>query len=85
VKLNAKALGFSMGVIWGIAVLLVTVFYLMSARTYGKHFLYAIASIYPGYSTTPVGALLGLCYGFVDGFVFGWLAAKLYNFFAKED
>ena len=83
-KLNAKALGFSVGVIWGIAALLVTAFYLISARTYGKHFLYAIASIYPGYTLTPVGALLGLCYGFVDGFLFGWLTAHLYNFFSRE-
>lgn len=83
-KLNAKALGFTWGVIWGLTILLMTAIYLCSAKTYGKNLLMAIASVYPGYSTTPVGGLLGLCYGFVDGFACGWLTATLYNFFAKE-
>ena len=83
-KLNARALGFALGVIWGVAILLVTLVSLWTGRAYGKHFLYAVASIYPGYSITNRGALLGLCYGFVDAFVFGWLIAHLYNCFAKE-
>ncbi len=83
-KLNARALGFSVGIIWGVAILLVTIASLWTARTYGKYFLYAIASIYPGYDITTGGALLGLCYGFADGFGFAWLVAKLYNFFIKE-
>lgn len=84
-KLNARALGFSVGLIWGAAILLITLASLWTARAYGKYFLYTIASIYPGYDITTGGALLGVCYGFADGFVFGWLAAKLYNFFAKEN
>ena len=83
-KMNARALGFSVGIIWGLAILLTTLISLWSVRTYGRTFLYGVASIYPGYSITAGGALLGVCYGFVDGFVFGWLVAKLYNFFAKE-
>ncbi|MBL7071516.1 MAG: bacteriophage holin [Candidatus Omnitrophica bacterium] len=84
-KFNAKALGFSVGVIWGVAIALVTVIYLFSAKTYGQNFLYALSSIYPGFLPTPAGAFLGLCYGFVDGFIGGWLVAKMYNFFAKEN
>ncbi len=84
-KLNARALGFTIGLIWGISILLVTIASLWTARTYGKYFLYTIAAIYPGYDISTGGALLGLCYGFVDGFVFGWLVAKIYNFFAKEN
>ena len=83
-KLNARALGFTMGVIWGVCILLVTFASLWTQRAYGKNFLYTIASVYPGYDITKMGAFLGLCYGFVDGFVFGWLTAKLYNYFAKE-
>lgn len=83
-KLNARALGFTVGVIWGIAVLLVTLASLWTAKGYGKDFLDILVSIYPGYSISNIGALLGLCYGFVDGFVGGWLVAVIYNFFAKE-
>jgi hypothetical protein len=83
-KINPRALGFTLGVIWGVAILLVTLGSLWTGRSYGRHFLDAIASIYPGYTITSGGAILGLFYGFVDAFVFGWLAAHLYNFFAKE-
>ena len=82
-KMNARAFGFSAGVIWGLALLITTLISVWSGRSYGRYFLYSIASIYPGYSITSGGALLGLCYGFVDGFAAGWLVAKLYNFFAK--
>ena len=83
-KLNARALGFALGVIWGLAILITTFASLWAAGGYGKHFLDMLVSIYPGYSITSGGAILGLCYGFVDGFIFGWLSARLYNFFAKE-
>ncbi len=83
-KLNARALGFTLGIIWGIAILITTLIALWSTGAYGRSFLYMLASIYPGYSVTIVGSFLGLCYGFADGFVFGWLTAKIYNFFAKE-
>jgi len=83
-KLNARALGFTCGVIWGLALLVLTLVSLWSGRAYGRHFLYAVASVYPGYAITKGGALLGICYGFVDGFIGGWLIAKMYNFFAKE-
>ena len=84
-KLNARAMGFTVGVIWGLSLFLVTMLSLWSGRVYGRHFLYAMASIYPGFDISNNGAILGVCYGFVDGFVFGWLIAKIYNTFAKEN
>ena len=83
-KLNARALGFTLGVIWGFAVSLLTLLSLYSFETYAIGFLKGIASVYPGYTISTEGAILGLCYGFVDAFVLGWLIAKIYNFFAKE-
>ena len=83
-KLNSRALGFTLGVIWGMTLLIITLASLWTGRSYAKHFLYGIASVYPGYSISNVGAILGLCYGFVDGFVFGWLTSTIYNFFNKE-
>ncbi|MBU4488040.1 MAG: hypothetical protein KKI13_03105 [Candidatus Omnitrophica bacterium] len=83
-KLNARALGFSVGLIGGIIILLLTLGSLWTARVYGKYCLYSLASVLPGYDISTNGALLGLCYGFAGGFGAGWLVAKLYNFFAKE-
>ena len=84
-KLNARALGFSVGLICGIIILLITLGSLWTARAYGKYCLYTLASILPGYDISITGAMLGLCYGFAGGFAFGWLVAKIYNYFAKEN
>ena len=76
-ELNAKNLGLTLGIIWGLALLIVT---LISVPTgYGMAFLNIFDSIYPGYAITYVGAIIGLVYGFIDGFVGGFLIAWIYN------
>lgn len=82
-KLNPRALGFAVGVVSGVVILLITLASLWTARSYGKYCLYVTASILPGYDISTGGALLGLCYGFTGGFGFGWIVAALYNFFVK--
>jgi len=82
-KLHARALGLTMGVIWGVMVFLVTLLAVWSSGGYGKSFLVGVTSIYPGFTISYKGALLGLFYGFLDGFVFGWFTAVIYNYFAK--
>jgi hypothetical protein len=49
---------------------------------YGRLFLEVLAqSIYPGYTISPVGSLLGLFYGFLDGLIsasfIGWIYNKI--------
>ncbi len=83
-KLNARALGFAAGVLWGGVVFLVTLLTIYSNWSYGVRFLGVVQSVYPGYRMCLSGAVLGLCYGFVDGFIGGWLLAVLYNFFSKD-
>ena len=48
---------------------------------YGKDFLLAIASVYPGYGGTPSwgDTLVGGLYGFLAGAICGALIAWLYN------
>jgi hypothetical protein len=46
---------------------------------YSTEFLNLIASIYPGYSISWSGSIVGLAYGFADGFVGLFLLAWLYN------
>jgi hypothetical protein len=84
-KFNIKALAFTVGLIWGGAMLLVTLANLIWPG-YGQAFLEVIASIYPGFvpgggvSSVIVGTIYGLVDGAIGGAIFGWL----YNYFAKQ-
>lgn len=81
-KLNLKALGFAAGIIWGVAVFLMTLVSIGSE--YGDKVLKGVESIYPGYSVSVGGAFIGLVYGFVDGFVCALIFGLIYNAFIKE-
>jgi hypothetical protein len=81
-KVNIKALGFTLALLWGGAVFLVGLANL-TYSDYGSAFLNVVASIYPGYQATPsfgdvaVGTLYALADGFIGGLVAGWI----YNLF----
>ncbi len=81
-QLNALAAGLSMGVLWGLCMLLCTISSLKWG--YGQEFLELMADVYPGYEVSGRGALIGLLYGFADGFIGGFLVVWLYNFFARK-
>lgn len=81
-ELNKKALGLTLGILWGFALFLVTLWILVSGGT-GEH-LELLGRFYLGYSVSYKGSLVGLAYGLVDGFITGWLIAFLYNLFAKK-
>ncbi len=55
------------GIIWGATIFLTTLLNLYTG--YGTDFLKIWISIYPGYSLTMVGSLVGLVYGFFDMFI----------------
>ena len=78
-RLNLKALALSCGILWALCLFLVTLISL--ATGYADALLEVVASIYPGYSVSALGLILGLIYGFVDGaiaaLIFGWV----YNLF----
>ncbi len=79
-QLQATAFGLAGGVLWGVSVLLMT---LVSAFTgYASLFLHILMEIYPGFEVTLLGAIIGLGYAFVDGFLGGFVLAWLYNRFA---
>ena len=77
--LNKVALGLAAGILWGVCVLLATLW--VATRGGGEH-LRLLDQFYLGYSFSPLGAIVGLIWGFVDGFVCGWIFAWLYNRFA---
>lgn len=81
-RLNLKALALSCGILWALCLFLVTLISLVTG--YADALLEVVASIYPGYSVSAVGLILGLIYGFVDGaiaaLIFGWV----YNLFVGK-
>ena len=75
-RLDQKALGLSMGLLWGGGVLLATLWVMI--RGGGDH-LVLLNKFYLGYGVSLMGAVVGLVWGFVDGFIGGWVLAWLYN------
>jgi len=80
-KINIKALALSIGIVWGLAVFLLTVWFLIMG--YSGDLLAKLGSVYLGYSVSWLGAFVGLIYGFVDGLIGGALLGFFYNKFAK--
>lgn len=77
-RLKPAALGAALGLVWGGSLFVTT--WLAYFTGYGVLFLNVLAgSIYPGYSITPFGSVLGFGYGFLDGFVSASLIAWIYN------
>lgn len=82
-KIRPLALGIALGAVWGVSLFLTT---LVSYFTgYGEVFLNVMAgSIYPGYSITPKGSLIGLFFGFLDGVIGGGAVGLIYNFISSR-
>lgn len=80
-KINTKALAISIGLVWGFAVFLLTVWFLVMG--YNGNLLAKLGGVYIGYSVSWLGAFIGLIYGFVDGLIGGALLGYLYNKFVK--
>ena len=81
-KLHASAAGLSVGLLWGVSLLVWT---LVAAQNgYGSEVLELIASIYPGFEVSGQGAFLGLIWGFLDGFIGAYIIVWLYNHFAAK-
>ncbi len=79
-KLDLKALGITIGLMWSGAVLIVGLANLIWPA-YGTSFLQVTASIYPGYhaSGSLGDVMAGTLYALVDGAVGGLILAWLYN------
>ena len=76
-KLNAKALALSAGILWGLMIFLLTNISLLRGGE-GEH-LSRLSQFYIGYSFSFLGSLIGLVWGFVTMFIVGWVFAWLYN------
>jgi hypothetical protein len=77
-RLDAKAIAISAGILWGAGVLVVGIANMIWPG-YGQTFLQLCASIYPGYhpgsgmGSVVIGTIYALVDGLVGGAIFGWL------------
>jgi protoporphyrinogen oxidase len=78
-KLDRVAFGLSMGAMTGLLIFLATIILVLKGGEVVGPNLQLLNQYFPGYSVTGSGSILGLCYGFVTGFVGGWGFAFLRN------
>ncbi len=84
-ELRKRSLGIALGLVWGLAIMLGTWWMLLKGAS--GEIVSKLYMFYPGYSYSWGGAVIGLLWGFVDGFICGFLIAWIYNltnkFFTK--
>ena len=76
-KLNKRAFALSTGIILGIAILVITLVFLIFNQEGIQ--LAKFHKLFIGYQVTWGGALLGLLWGIIYGVIGGWIFAWLYN------
>jgi hypothetical protein len=81
-KFNEKALAISLGVLWSLAILSLSIIAILS-ETYLHNVVGFFSSIYLGYSLSFTGILIGMVWAFIDAAIGGWFLAWLYNKLAK--
>lgn len=85
-KLNILALALAVGIVWGIYLFLVGLAAAagLNLPWFNAGIVEKLSVVYFGYSATVGGALLGLLYGFICGFVGTLPIAWLYNKFCQQ-
>ena len=81
-QLNVRAFALAVALWWGLGLFLLTWWMLAVGHVAGEATL--IGQIYYGYTVSPLGSVVGLAWGFVDGLVGGAILAWLYNLLARR-
>ncbi len=81
-KLDVKAFGLSLGIIWAFSVVFMGLM-AMFVPSYSENFVVALGTKYLGYQATPLGLVIGAVWGFFDVGILGALIAWLYNKLSK--
>jgi hypothetical protein len=76
-KINIKAFALAAGLWWGLGMFALTWWMILFQGATGDPTI--IERVYRGYSLSPIGSLIGLGWGFVDGLIGGAILAWLYN------
>jgi len=83
VKLDVKAFGFALGVVWGglMFILGMTDMLYFWGNTWGR----MMSMIYVGYKPTVIGVIVGGLWGFAYASLLGFTVALVYNRFVEEN
>jgi len=79
--LSVVAFGMAIGITWALSVLVLGL--LAWQFEFGLTWLELLSSVYIGFSPSLLGIVIGVAWGFVDGFIGGVIVAWIYNFCAK--
>ena len=79
-KLNIKAFALACSIWWGLGMFLGTWWMIILHGASGNPTW--IGQFYLGFNISPLGSVIGLVWGLVDGFIGGAILAWLYNKFA---
>ena len=81
-RFNVKALAITSSIFWGLALFCITWWIIAFEGATGESTVFA--SVYRGYSITPLGSVVGLVWGAVDGLFCGAIFGWAYNFIADR-
>lgn len=81
-KINLKAFAFAGALTYGLLVFLTTL-WLTVRNLQGEQIFFHF--IYPGYSISGFGSIIGLLYGLVDGAVVCLILGALYNYIIEQE
>ncbi|MCP4221588.1 MAG: hypothetical protein GY765_43590 [bacterium] len=77
-KLNIRSFGLTLGIVYALLLFLST-WWLIIRGEISPDARVMLSYIYPFYTISPLGSLIGLLYGFVDGIIIGFPFAWVYN------
>ena len=78
-RLSKGALGLSLGLVWGLFVLLATWWLIINDSSSYHFYMSKLGTFYLGYEVGFVGSIIGFMWGFANGFIAGFLIAWIYN------
>jgi hypothetical protein len=84
-RLNARAWGIAVGLIFGLGLFLATALLLIKGGTIIGPHLALLGEFLPGYRVTWGGAFIGFVYMFVIGYAVGRIIGWVYNSLARTE
>ena len=78
-RLNARAWGIAVGLLFGGGLFLATIVLVIKGGPHVGAHLELLSNYFPGYRVTVVGSLVGFVYGFVLGYGTGRLIGTVYD------
>lgn len=79
IRVSRNVLGLTLGMLFGAGLFLATVILVIKGGPHPGANLQLLNQFFPGYRVTLAGSFLGLMYGFLTGYVSGFLIAAVYN------